>query len=86
MDVVATREFTFDSAYHLPEYPGRCKDLHGRTYKLEVSVEDPLDPVTHMAVDFGMLKAEVNNHNFCGERDLPVRRSGTAGVRKTGLR
>jgi 6-pyruvoyltetrahydropterin/6-carboxytetrahydropterin synthase len=38
-----TRSFTFDAAHQLPWHPGKCRNLHGHTYRLEVSVEGPLD-------------------------------------------
>ena len=34
-----TREFTFDSAHILPNHSGKCKRLHGHTYRMVVSVE-----------------------------------------------
>jgi 6-pyruvoyltetrahydropterin/6-carboxytetrahydropterin synthase len=37
-----TRSFTFDSAHQLPWHPGKCRQLHGHTYRLEVSVEGPV--------------------------------------------
>jgi 6-pyruvoyltetrahydropterin/6-carboxytetrahydropterin synthase len=38
-----TRTFTFDAAHQLPWHPGKCKNLHGHTYRLEVSLEGPVD-------------------------------------------
>src|ERR1700736_4651038 len=37
-----TRTFSFDAAHHLPWHPGKCRNLHGHTYRLEVSVEGPV--------------------------------------------
>jgi len=37
-----TRSFTFDAAHQLPWHPGRCRQLHGHTYRLEVSIEGPI--------------------------------------------
>lgn len=31
--------FTFDSAHHLNDYLGKCKNIHGHTYKLEVTLK-----------------------------------------------
>jgi 6-pyruvoyltetrahydropterin/6-carboxytetrahydropterin synthase len=33
-----TKIFTFDSAHHLIDYVGKCRNIHGHTYKLEVTV------------------------------------------------
>ena len=30
--------FTFDAAHHLPNYTGKCKNLHGHSYQFEVIV------------------------------------------------
>jgi 6-pyruvoyltetrahydropterin/6-carboxytetrahydropterin synthase len=37
-----TRSFTFDAAHMLPWHAGKCRNLHGHTYRLEVSIEGPL--------------------------------------------
>jgi 6-pyruvoyltetrahydropterin/6-carboxytetrahydropterin synthase len=39
-----TRTFSFDAAHQLPWHPGKCRNLHGHTYRLEVSVEGPVGP------------------------------------------
>jgi 6-pyruvoyltetrahydropterin/6-carboxytetrahydropterin synthase len=47
-----TRSFTFDAAHMLPWHPGRCRNLHGHTYRLEVTVEGPIGP-NGIVIDFG---------------------------------
>ena len=42
MRTSVTRAFTFDAAHQLPWHAGKCRQLHGHTYRLEVSVEGPL--------------------------------------------
>jgi 6-pyruvoyltetrahydropterin/6-carboxytetrahydropterin synthase len=37
-----TRTFSFDAAHQLPWHPGKCRNLHGHTYRLEVSIEGPV--------------------------------------------
>lgn len=32
--VLVNKEFTFDAAHHLHAYEGKCKNLHGHTYKV----------------------------------------------------
>ncbi len=46
-----TRAFAFDAAHQLPWHDGKCKRLHGHTYRLEVTVEGPLDE-NGVVVDF----------------------------------
>ena len=54
-----TKEVTFDSAHMLSNYQGKCANLHGHTYKLQVSVEAPLQDKGNeecMVMDFNNLK------------------------------
>jgi 6-pyruvoyltetrahydropterin/6-carboxytetrahydropterin synthase len=50
------RRFEFEAAHQLPRHPGKCRDLHGHSYTLVVSVDRPVDDETGMAVDFADLK------------------------------
>lgn len=51
-----TKEITFDSAHMLSYYDGKCANLHGHTYKLQVTVEDEVNLETNMIIDFNDLK------------------------------
>jgi len=53
-----TKEFTFDSAHFLPSYNGKCENMHGHTYRLQVTVDGPLDS-EGMVIDFVLLKKVV---------------------------
>lgn len=60
-----TKLFKFECAHALYGYHGKCKNIHGHSYKLRVSVEgipiDDLDsPINGMVMDFGDLKKIVN--------------------------
>lgn len=46
-----TKVFTFDSAHHLNDYPGKCKNIHGHTYKLEVTLKGIPDK-NGLVIDF----------------------------------
>jgi 6-pyruvoyltetrahydropterin/6-carboxytetrahydropterin synthase len=50
-----TKEFTFDAAHNLPNYHGKCERLHGHTYRIQVTIEAPVDAQTGMALDFAIL-------------------------------
>ena len=52
--------FSFDSAHHLPLYKGKCADLHGHHWVLEVEVGGEYHAETGMIMDFGTLKRIVN--------------------------
>jgi 6-pyruvoyltetrahydropterin/6-carboxytetrahydropterin synthase len=60
-----TKEFDFEIAHALWNYNGPCKNLHGHSYKLFVTVigtpiNDEKDPKDGMVIDFGDLKHIVN--------------------------
>ena len=50
------KTFTFDAAHFLPKHDGKCRNLHGHTYHVEVVFEGPLceeGPQQGMILDFG---------------------------------
>jgi len=51
--------FDFEAAHRLPHHQGKCKDLHGHSYRLVVSVERKVAPDSGMAIDFADLKRVV---------------------------
>ncbi len=58
--VIVARRFEFQAAHHLPRHPGKCKDLHGHTYRFDVLCEGPIDADSGMVVDFADVKAAVH--------------------------
>lgn len=59
--VMVSKEFTFDAAHHLFNYEGKCKSLHGHTYRLQIAVSAFLDE-KGMAYDFGDIKTVYKEH------------------------
>ena len=53
------RSFDFEAAHFLPHHPGKCRDLHGHSYDLIVTVDRPVDPESGLAIDFSELKQVV---------------------------
>lgn len=53
--VLVSKEFTFDSAHHLHCYDGKCKSLHGHTYKLQVMMMGKVDH-RGIVIDFADIK------------------------------
>lgn len=53
-----TKQFTFEAAHTLPEHPGACRNLHGHSYGLAVTVGGPVGP-DGMVMDFTELGATV---------------------------
>lgn len=62
-----TKQFTFEMAHALPAYEGKCRNIHGHSYKLLVTVEGtPLcrqgAPTDGMVADFSVIKRVVEEH------------------------
>lgn len=60
-----TKEFGFEMAHALTGYDGKCRNIHGHSYRLFVTVEgeqqtDPNSPKKGMVVDFREIKELVN--------------------------
>lgn len=56
-----TKQFTFETGHALYGYDGKCKNIHGHSYKLSVTViGQPISDSTNvkfgMVIDFGDLK------------------------------
>ena len=49
------RRFGFEAAHRLPRHPGKCRELHGHSYVLTVTVERPVDEASGMVLDFAEL-------------------------------
>ena len=59
-----TKEFSFESAHALWGYDGKCREVHGHSYRLFVTIKgepitDQTDPKLGMVMDFGELKSIV---------------------------
>lgn len=56
------RTFTFDSAHKLPNYEGKCANMHGHTWTLTVIIG--VDELLHhtFIMDFNTLKSIVQEH------------------------
>lgn len=54
------KQFTFDSCHFLPNYSGKCANMHGHTYKLEVGFSGKIDD-TGMVIDFNDIKRLISN-------------------------
>lgn len=62
-----TKQFSFDMAHALYGYDGLCKNIHGHTYQLSVTLlgtplEDKTHPKNGMVIDFSDLKKNVKEH------------------------
>lgn len=60
-----TKQFTFETGHALYGYDGKCRNVHGHSYKLSVTViGKPISDASNvkygMVIDFGDLKKIVN--------------------------
>jgi 6-pyruvoyltetrahydropterin/6-carboxytetrahydropterin synthase len=65
--------FTFEAAHRLPHVPPthRCHRMHGHSYRVELALDGPIDPVTGFVVDFfdveaafGPVLARLDHHTL----------------------
>ncbi len=62
-----TKIFNFETAHALLNYDGLCKNIHGHSYKMYVTVigtpiNNNKDVKNGMVIDFGLLKKIVNDN------------------------
>ena len=71
MQIYLKRKFA--AAHYLPDHPGKCINLHGHTWKVEVWMEGDVDHLTGMVVDFGEVKEQIDflDHTSLNE-SLPL--------------
>lgn len=63
-----TKLFSFETGHALYGYDGKCKNVHGHSYKLSVTViGKPISDASHikhgMVIDFGDLKKNCKSRN-----------------------
>jgi 6-pyruvoyltetrahydropterin/6-carboxytetrahydropterin synthase len=74
------RRFRFEAAHYLPSHEGKCKNLHGHSYKVEVAIRGPIQeeenhPEHGMVMDFSNLKnifnylvGDIFDHNYLNDQ------------------
>lgn len=68
-----TKQFGFEMSHALTNYDGLCRNIHGHSYKLQITlIGEPLfkpgDPKDGMVIDFSVLKKLVKK-NIVGPLD-----------------
>ncbi len=93
-----TKQFDFEMAHALWNYDGPCRNLHGHSYRLYVTVtghpvKDENDPKHGMVIDFGDLRKIVAetvvvefDHAVLISRDVPKENYAKMGVMFEKLR
>lgn len=54
------KEFNWEMGHRLPEHFGKCKNIHGHSYKLLVELEGELNEKTGMVMDYYNVKKIIN--------------------------
>ncbi len=88
-----TKTVKFDAAHLLTDHAGHCKNLHGHTYRVNITVAQPDCDPHDMVIDFKELKriaieviCDPCDHAFIYNTTSPVEREIAAVVEKNGLR
>lgn len=53
--MLVSKKTSFDAAHFLPDYPGKCSNMHGHHWEVEVAVEGCVGK-DGMVIDFALLK------------------------------
>ena len=91
--ITVTMTVKFDAAHVLTNHQGLCKNLHGHTYRVDVSVSQAADDDRDMVIDFKDLKGIANevvcdrfDHAFIYNTESVGEREIAAVVEKNGMR
>jgi 6-pyruvoyltetrahydropterin/6-carboxytetrahydropterin synthase len=62
------------TSHRLLHYVGKCANLHGHRWKIEVWMEGEPDPVTKILIDYSLIKQVINkyDHQIILNRDDPM--------------
>ena len=58
--MILRKEYWFESAHFIYNHPGKCRNLHGHSYKLFVCIEGTPEVETGMIIDFDDLSKVVS--------------------------
>ena len=69
MNIRITKEFDFEAAHALDGYEGKCRDIHGHSYHLKITLigeprADKSLPECGMVIDFGEIKSIIREHVY----------------------
>ena len=91
--ITVTKTVKFDAAHVLTNHQGLCKNLHGHTYRVDVSVAQAADDGRDMVIDFKDLKGIANevicdrfDHAFIYNTASAGEKEIAAVVEKNGMR
>ncbi len=63
MKVGIYKEVQIDTSHRLLHYEGKCANLHGHRWKIEVWIEGEPDPGTQILIDYSMIRKIVDKYD-----------------------
>ena len=91
--ITVTKTIKFDAAHVLTNHQGLCKNLHGHTYRVDISVSQDENDRSDMVIDFKDLKGiagevivERFDHAFIYNTESTGEREIAEVVEKNGMR
>ena len=91
--LMATKTIRFDAAHILTNHQGMCRNLHGHTYRVDVTVAQQPDDAQDMVIDFKDMKRVCEkivlarfDHSFIYDESSPVEREIAAVLTKHEMR
>ncbi len=91
--MIVTKTVRFDAAHVLTGHSGQCRNLHGHTYRVDVSVRQPPGEDGDMVMDFKELKNTIAetvlsrcDHAFIYDATSPAEAEIAAVAEKHGMK
>jgi 6-pyruvoyltetrahydropterin/6-carboxytetrahydropterin synthase len=74
MNVAIYKEVQIDASHRLLHYKGKCANLHGHRWKVEVWIRGEPDATTQILIDYNLIKLTVGkyDHQIILNRDDPM--------------
>jgi 6-pyruvoyltetrahydropterin/6-carboxytetrahydropterin synthase len=74
MKVGIYKEVQIDTSHRLLYYKGKCANLHGHRWKVEVWMQGEPDPGTQILIDYSLIKQVIDkyDHQIILNRDDPM--------------
>ena len=68
------KEVQIDTSHRLLHYQGKCANLHGHRWKIEIWMEGEPNPATQIVIDYSMIKRIVDkyDHQIILNQDDPM--------------
>lgn len=63
MQIRLYKEVSFDASHRLLHYTGKCHNLHGHRWKVEIRITGMVNEQTNILVDYNEIKKVVNRYD-----------------------